>query len=342
MLKRTLRVLTAAALVVTGSTVLAAQPASAATISNLNPYLGSVGGFVVDGVHQRLFTSNNSTGEIVVTDLIGTNVKRIDGLKDVAGLVLSADSSLLYAAVGGADEIVAIDTSMLEQVAEYPLGDGVAPQTLVRAGDTLWFGYLVDPTTTDTAAGIGTLDLAGSDHAVTVLTQLAGLDVEHLPLLAVSPTDPDLLATVDTGADPSVVRLYDFSSGTATLVASHTATGLVNNLVFTSDGTRLIEDGGNQAAEELSTTDLSRVQEYPAGLLPIGLAVADDGTIAVGQAGDSSDVKLYRPGSSEPIKTLSLNKSGSGYNHASVHFLTFEPGSERVIALAYKYFVFTK
>ncbi|GIE88098.1 hypothetical protein [Actinoplanes regularis] len=109
----------------------------------------------------------------------------------------------------------------------------------------------------------------------------------------------------------------------------------MNDIAFNNDGTRLIDDGGDGTAEVLSTTDLSTIEEFTVGSDPLGVAVADDGTIAVGQGGYMSNVQLFKPGSSTPFKTLDLNKTGYGYNHASVALLAFEPGSERVVALAY-------
>ena len=337
--KRTLPVLTAAALVVAGGIAYAALPASADTvpdpIANLNPYVGSAGGLVIDEARQHLFTTS-SDGEIVVTDLIGsTTVKRIDGLKFTEQLTLSADASRLYAAVAGADEIVAIDTSTFQTVATYSLGDGVAPESLVRAGDKLWFGYVEDASVAPSPAGLGVIDLAGSDHAPTTWTQVGGVVLSQWPILAVNPANPDMLALFDPALNPNTVRLLDVSSGTPSVVASHTAHGYVSNIVFNTDGTRLIDNGGDGTAEELSTTDLSTVEEFAVGPYPGGVAVADDGTIAVGQGGDLSNVQLYKPGSTAPFRTLDLYKTGYGYNRASVVLLAFEPGSERVIALAH-------
>lgn len=335
-LKRTLPVLTAAALALAGGVVYAALPASAGTvpdpIANLNPYVGTAGGLVIDEARQHLFTTS-SNGEIVVTDLIGsTTVKRIDGLKQTGQLALSADASRLYAAVAGADEIVAIDTSTFQTVATYPLGDGVAPESLVRAGDKLWFGYVEDAGVTPSPAGLGVIDLAGPDHAPTTWTQVGGATLSVPPVLAVNPANPEMLAFCE---DARTVRLLDVSSGTPSVVASHAAHGYLNNMVFNADGTRLIDNAGDGSAEELSTTDLSTVEQFTVGPDPLGVAVADDGTIAVGQSGDLSNVQLYKPGSSAPFKTLDLYKSGYGYNLASVSLLAFEPGSERVIALAH-------
>ncbi|MEU5094796.1 hypothetical protein [Streptomyces sp. NPDC020996] len=57
------------------------------------------------------------------------------------------DSSTPYAAVPGADKIVALDTEQLMQAAEYPTGDKTGPSRLACADGRLWFGYVPGPRT---------------------------------------------------------------------------------------------------------------------------------------------------------------------------------------------------
>jgi hypothetical protein len=331
-LKRTLPVLALGAVAATGSIFLT-QSASAGTIARPAPAIGLVRGVATDSRHQHVFVGD-SYGQITVTDFTGQVVTQLAAYGPLGGLAVSADESRVYAAVPSSDEIVAIDTSTLTQVAAYPLGDGIAPAQVSQSGNTLWFGYAGDST------GLGSVDLLGTDHTVTTWPQPETQDSSAAPLVAVSPTDPDLLATAVPGA-PSVVRLFDVSTGAPVQKASHTTPGRVTDLAFSPDGGRLLDDGGNQAAEELRTTDLSMIEEYPAGVLAHGVAVAGDGTVAVGTSFDGNesstgpDVRLYKPGSTTPTKTLTLDKLRNPFNGDTVSYLTFEPGSDRVIVLAH-------
>src|SRR3954466_1249135 len=97
------------------SAVGAAAPALADS-SRLLP-VRSVGGIVVDGVHQRIFVSDPFQSKIVVTDYSGTVVGTKTDLPKVHGLALSADSGQLYAAVTGADAIVSIATDTVTETA---------------------------------------------------------------------------------------------------------------------------------------------------------------------------------------------------------------------------------
>ncbi|MFE1443030.1 YncE family protein [Streptomyces sp. NPDC058739] len=96
---------------------------------------------VVDGVHQHIFFSDRYENRIVVTNYSGTVLKTFTGLPGVRDMVLTPDAKTLYAAVQGADKIVAIDTASLALTAEYPTGTGTVPSTVAYTEGTIWFGY---------------------------------------------------------------------------------------------------------------------------------------------------------------------------------------------------------
>lgn len=136
MRRRTLTTTATTLAVLISSAALAAVPAAADSTRTLP--VRSTADIVVDGVHQRVFVSDPSNGKIVVTDYAGTVVQQVAGLPGVTGLELSADSGTLYAAVRGADVIVALDTATGTESVRYTVGD--SPMSVALAGGKLWFG----------------------------------------------------------------------------------------------------------------------------------------------------------------------------------------------------------
>lgn len=108
------------------SAALTATPAFADSVRPVSA-LEDAADTVVDGTHQRVFISDPSTNQIAVTDGTGAVVGALTGLPQVRDLTLSPDDSTLYAAVYGADKIVAFDTATLAQTAEYATGAGTIP-----------------------------------------------------------------------------------------------------------------------------------------------------------------------------------------------------------------------
>lgn len=138
--------------------------------------------------------SDSYDDQIVVTDFTGKVVTKLTGLSQVRGLELSPDSGTLYAAVYGADKIVAIDTAQLTQTAEYPTGDKTIPSRLAYADGKLWFGY-----GDQWESGLGEVDLTAETPTVT-LDLAAGHDFTSPPMLYADPDNPGTL--VEIWADP--------------------------------------------------------------------------------------------------------------------------------------------
>lgn len=330
--KRAVTVLTVAGLIAAGAIVFATQSSSAGTISVTNTDLDGLNGVAVDSVHHELFTTNWQ-GAVDVIDFTGRRIGYVNGddLSGGGGLALSADASTLYVTVANKHEIAAVNTTTYKVIAEYPVGDSVMPRQIARAGHTLWFGWVTALGAPAAGAGIGTLDLTDPTHTVTTWTQVGGTDLIQAPLLTADPGNPDRLALCDPNGGIAV-RLIDVSTGTPVQVASRAAPSPVTSLAFSPDGTRLYDNGGaSSTAEELNATDLSLTGAYPGGHAPAAVAVAADGTIAVGH--DSDEVTLYKPGNTTPIKTVSLDQYGSYFVGSRLGFMAFEPGSTRIITI---------
>lgn len=212
------RTLTAATTLATvfSSAVLAAVPAAAD--SRVEVPVSSFTDTVADGVHQRLFLSDGyGSDNIVVTDFAGKTVGKVPGLRDVTDLVLSTDSATLYAAVRGADKIVAVDTATLEVTAEYPTGDGSEPfQVATGEGGRIWFSF-----GDQWDSGLGLIDT--TDPAAPVVTKYddeqAGHNFATPPLLRTDPKAPGRLVALDHGISSGPVVVYD-TTGAAPRSAS--------------------------------------------------------------------------------------------------------------------------
>jgi hypothetical protein len=173
------------------SVVLAVVPAAADTSTPIG--VDNVIDTVVDGAHQHLYISGGSV--ISVVDYTGKVVTRLTGLSGVSDLQLSPDGSTLYAAVTGADKIVAFDTGTFTQTAEYPTGDGTAPRRIALTEGRIWFGY-----GDQWESGLGEVDLTADPAAVTL--DLAGdHDFAGAPMLYAAPANPDTLAAVQGDPD---------------------------------------------------------------------------------------------------------------------------------------------
>ncbi|MFE9608094.1 Ig-like domain repeat protein [Streptomyces sp. NPDC006012] len=305
------------------SAALAAAPAYANT-SKILP-VKSTGDIVVDGVHQQVFISDPSNGKIVVTDYAGTVVKQLTtDLSGVHGLELSADSGTLYAAVEDLDAIAVIDTATDTETTRYAVGD--KPLSVALAGGKLWFGY------GDSAAGnIGSVDLAGEQHEVT----LGQGSAYSAPLLDAAPGS-DILVAGQPGMSPSGITSYDVSSGTATRLAGTDAGSNLRDLKVTPDGKDVVVASGSPYYHQVfKTADLTEDGKYSSAAYPNAVAIAPNGTVAVGTDHNEPDVYVFRPGSSQAIRTYAFPNTGntSGADNLAAAGLAFSPDSSRLFAV---------
>ncbi|MFB7495065.1 Ig-like domain repeat protein [Streptomyces sp. NPDC056161] len=307
------------------SAALAAAPAYADT-SKILP-VKSTGDIVVDGVHQQVFISDPSNGKIVVTDYSGTVVNQLTtNLSGVYGLELSADSGTLYAAVQDLDAIAVIDTATDTETTRYPVGD--KPLSVALAGGKLWFGY------GDGAAGnIGSVDLAGEQHEVT----LGQGSAYSAPILDAAPGS-DILVAGQPGMSPSAITSYDVSSGTATRLGGTDAGSNLRDLKVTPDGKDVVVASGWPYYHQVfKTADLTEDGKYTSTAYPNAVAIAPDGTVAGGSdASYDPDVYVFRPGRSEAVRTYDLPSTGnsSGSDLVAPAGLAFSPDSSRLFAVS--------
>jgi hypothetical protein len=264
---------------------VAAGTAMADTTGNLG--ITSFGSVTVDGLHHEVFVSDPSGGQIVVTDYSGTVLRRISGLPGVDGLALSADSKTLYAAVGGADEIAAVDTTVaagaLAVSATYPLGTvdgmGVDATQLAVDGSRIWFGYR----TTQGKVSFGSLDLGDGGAQVTPDQSTATTPGYGAPRLIIPASSSGQLVVVyaDQTWGDGVVDTFDTSSGTPVPEQS-LGVQKAAQVQLSADGKDYLDSFLGLEEYPLDGSG-ARVRKYADSDTYSAIAVAPDGTVAASE-----------------------------------------------------------
>ncbi|MDT7846935.1 WD40 repeat domain-containing protein [Streptomyces justiciae] len=285
------------------SAALTATPAFADSVKPVSA-IEDAADTVVDGTHQRVFISDPSTNQIAVTDGTGAVIGTLTGLPQVRDLTLSPDDGTLYAAVYGADKIVAFDTATLAQTAEYATGTGTIPSRLAYADGKLWFGY-GDQWDSD----LGVVDLTAETPTVT-LGLAVGHDFATPPALYADPDNPGTLLALDTGISSGPIVVYDISSGTPVLKVTEDKGGFYKDAALTPDGQNVVVAGpGTRALTEYRLSDLAEVRTYPVPSNPLTVSVAPDGTVAatVLDTDDVGDTYVFPTDASKPVNVRNLS-----------------------------------
>jgi hypothetical protein len=282
------------------SSVMLAVPAAADTGVPIG--VDDVRDTVVDGAHQHLYISGGSV--ITVADDTGKVVTTLTGLSGVSDLQLSQDGSTLYAAVTGADKIVAFDTATLTQTAEYPTGAGTAPRRIALAEGRIWFGY-----GDQWDSGLGEVDLTADPATVTL--DLAGAhDFASTPMLYADPANPDTLVALDGGISTGPIVVYDVSSGTPVIRVTANEGGFYRDAALTPDGQSVLVVGqGHRAVVEYRLSDLQEVHEYPVKDESETVSVAPDGTVAATalDTENTGDTYVFPGGAEAPASVRNLS-----------------------------------
>lgn len=228
---------------------------------------------VVDAPHGHLYISGGAgTDGILVTDLDGGNPTTISGEPGATGLALSADGSVLYAALPDQDAIAAISTANLTESARYGTGAGTHPDSPAVAGGTLWFGY-----GTAGAGGIGSADAAGTVNL--------GRDPGSWaapPTLATTPTPSGVLAAAVQTGDTSAFVTYSAEDGALTRRAAKSLpVPDLTDFAVTADGQHLAVSSWLRASSNrYRVADLAVDGRFAGPLAARAVAVAPDGTLA--------------------------------------------------------------
>ncbi|MGW3136572.1 Ig-like domain repeat protein [Streptomyces sp. NPDC001139] len=322
MRRRSISTATALA-VLFGSAALAVGAAgpAAADSAKILP-VKSVGDMVVDGVHKVVYISDPVGGKILVADYSGTVRATLGSEPGVTGLALSADSGTLYAAVKGENRIVTVDTQTVTPALSYSLGTA-APRDLEVVDGRIWFSYDSD---------LGFVDPAGGESAVH-LDQAPG-DLSGQVHLGADPSAPGVLAA----GDGSTLAVYDVSADGAKLRVKGGLDSGGKQVDITPDGKQVLTSwGSGYGFPAYSTTDLSKVRDYPGNAYPNAVSVAPDGSVAGGSfSWYDPDVHVFRPGGSKPVREYDFPNTGSSSGSDTLvdAALAWAPDSSRLFAVS--------
>lgn len=290
--------------------VAAPAPASATTGPTSSTTLALTGftSIVADSGHHQVFVSGYGSDPVVVTDFAGKPVTTLPALAGATSLALSQGGTILYAAIGGTDEIAAVRTDTLQEVALYFTGTGHNPQHLAVVGHDVWFSYGQDADT-----GLGELD------PVTLsVTTTHEADFYYPAVLAAAPSAPNTLVAGNPHISPSVIESFNVATGTPVEIAKSDpwaqSDGCENleQLAVTASGADAVAAcGAPYHGSQLSLSGMQEDATYQTGPYPDSVAVSQgSGTIAVGADGTSTVVDLFSPGGTNPTTTCQLGGSG--------------------------------
>ncbi|MET9678873.1 Ig-like domain repeat protein [Streptomyces coeruleorubidus] len=337
MRRRTLPTATALAVLFSSVALVATGAGSAVADSSTTLPLKSTGDIVVDGVHQRVFISDPTAGQVLVTNYAGTVVGTVGSLPGVHGLELSPDSGTLYAAVHDATAIVAIDTATATETRRWSTGQGAGPAYVALAGGKLWFSYGASGD-----GNIGSLDPNATDPGLT-LGQDTSRTFYEAPILDASPGAPGRLAAGAPGQSPVELAVYDVSSGTATRTAyardpGDTGGGNLQDLAVTPDGTGVVTASGAPYYQPVyRLTDLSADGKYVTNTYPNAVDIAPNGDVAAGTfSWYDPDVHVFKPGTSLPLKQYDFPNTGnsSGADTLAPAGLAWAPDESKLFAIS--------
>jgi hypothetical protein len=269
----------------------AAVPAAATTVP-----ISRFREMVADVANGRLFFSAGSQGKdtsnsIIVTNLAGRLVATVRGQDGVQGIALSPDGSTLYAALAGLDAVSAINTTSLEETDLYPLGSGDSPYDVAVESGRVWVSY-------SSKAGnfVGAVD---PDYTPASAFKPLALPSSFTtpPRLVADPDDSGALLASEPGAGIATVASYDVATSPVTMFNGPTSLAdceFPADLAIAPGGAAFIISCG-ASQQVYNTQTFAETGRYLSGSGPDAVAIAPDGTIALGTR-SAPNVTVYLPG----------------------------------------------
>ena len=269
----------AALLAVSGGAVGAANAASAAKLPALP--IGDLKQVIADGVHTHVYLA--TTDGIVVTNMAGGLVKRVDAGVSVGHLALSPDGNTLYAVIPGAHEVASFNTKTLDAAATYVLPAADAPSGLAYQAGKIWVSY-----TAAAAGAIGSFKVGSATFTPNALTTAGAWPTAPLLAADPNPVTEGTLVAVDDEADPSMIATYNVN-GAKTPLAENDAfaacAGLSDVAVSAGGAHVVLACTGSATELGFSSATLAAVAtaDYASGAGTDAVAIAPDNSgIATG------------------------------------------------------------
>ena len=307
------------------------------------------GDVLVDEARSRIYiTGGTGTSDLVITDLDGGNVRTIANVAPgAAGMALSPDGTKLYIAASDQDWLRIVDTTtyaLSGQFAGKTDGTMSCPRDVAFAAGQLWVSWGCD----NAPSGIGRVDLQTGAFQ---LNAIASIDerISTAPLLATTPSQPNMVIAGETGTNPAlVVRFEATSTALYQQAIRHTDGGSVRQLAITPDGSQVIIPSGSPYYHPAwRTSDLVEVHQYPTATYPNSVAIRDDGLVIAGIDGAyENDVYVFEPGGSTPTATYEFGHlpnqetwpytvvpGGLAVHGNRIYAITQVPGESDVVTL---------
>lgn len=172
------------------------------------------------------FNGTFDANAIVVTDLTGNYVATLDAGDGVEGIAL--DGGTLYAALGGAAAVAAIDISSITPATTtpaqtlYPLTAGYVPYDVAVQGGEVWVSYNSSATFAGSGA-IGAINLAAATPAAAfepTATPPAWSGWWSAPEITADPGDNGVLAAIQEGQSLTVSATFNTTTDPATVLST--------------------------------------------------------------------------------------------------------------------------
>ncbi|MBO0880587.1 MAG: Ig-like domain repeat protein, partial [Mycobacterium sp.] len=322
---------------VLGATLLPAGMAAADTIGNSLP-ITSFSQLAVDSLHQHLFF--RQTDSIVVTDFTGKQVTAISGLSSLDYIVVSPDSSTLYA-LGSDGSVHVYSTATLTQTTTYALPAGDVPSALAVQSGKLWVSYNDNNVTgTSDIGALGYFDLTASATSPVFTGDALPGTWYRAPEITADPSNSGVLLAY-TGEQSAQVITYDTVNDQV----------IAQQRILVTDGSNISDasmlPGGRQFILSLiqgnavlyNSSDLSQAATYAnTNPFPESLAVAPTGAVAVGQLLSEDpneldpDVAVFQPGITNSVFNT-YNAAGSLALAVAPHGLAWSADGSRLFTV---------
>ena len=321
---RSVAALVSGALVTIGL-VVSAAPATADANAPLSA--ASFTAMVVDPVHRRVFVSSFSGIEVrgFDTSAIGFVALPTGTPPRVSAMVLSADSSTLYAVLVDAKGVARISTTTLAVDAVYSMTSS-CPRTIARAGDTVYLGFGCT-----SVQRVAPLMMSGT--TATLGTPLEG-EIASTSDIEADPTGRWLVATTEF---PQLKR-WDLSATPPTVITS--TNGLLATChpakVSVGDGEFISTCADPGLALGMSPVDLTPTTRYPVGYFTTRGAAVSSTVVAVAGYNTVPDVLVYPRGSTTPTRRLDFPEG----NYLALDGLASTPNGDHVFAVSTDIFNF--